>query len=247
MDVLLEAGEILLFSGAETYRVEETLERMGNALSCPGVQVLATPTGIHVSTGGHFPVTAFRRVEERGTRMDTLVRVNSLSRRLEREPLPLPSVRTELERIRNAKSPWSPGMATVAGAVASGSFALLLGGTGPDILASAVAGIGMTLLGRSVRPKFAGRFLSLAAGGFAAGALGAGAGLMGLKASIVIPSSVIILVPGLQVTNAVRDVLSGDLLSAAALGLEALVLALALAGGVGVGIGLVRLVTPWIG
>lgn len=238
---------MLLFSGAETYRVEETLERMGSALSCPGVQVLATPTGIHVSSGGPSPVTAFRRVEERGTRMDTLVRVNSLSRRMEREALALPSVRSELETIRHAKAPWTQATATAAGALASGSFALLLGGTGPDILASALAGMGMTVLGRRVRPKFAGRFLSLAAGGFAAGALGAGAGLMGLKASIVIPSSVIILVPGLQVTNAVRDVLSGDLLSAAALGLEALVLALALAGGVGVGIALVGLVAPWIG
>ena len=49
VDVILLAGEVLLTSGAEIHRVEETIERMGRAAGFVEVEVYATPTGLFIS------------------------------------------------------------------------------------------------------------------------------------------------------------------------------------------------------
>ena len=49
MEMAVRAGEIMLASGAEVYRVEDTITRICKACRIDHVEIFATPTGIFVS------------------------------------------------------------------------------------------------------------------------------------------------------------------------------------------------------
>lgn len=242
MDTLLEAGALLLASGAETYRVETTLRHMGRALGYGVVEIFATPTGIMLSVPGEG--MGLRRIHERRTRMDVIAEVNDLSRALDRDARTPLEVLGDLRAIAAMPAPFRERTHILAGAATSAGFAFLVGGRISEGLAAALIGAVMAAVRGGLGFALADRFLTAAMGGFLAGFAGAALALLGLREAVLIPSSLLLLVPGLQVTNAVRDVLSGDLLSGAALALEAVVLAFALAGGVGLGIGAFRLLSP---
>ena len=46
LDAVCLASQLILENGGETYRAEETVERMCQGLGIPGVDVLALPTGL---------------------------------------------------------------------------------------------------------------------------------------------------------------------------------------------------------
>jgi len=240
MDALLEAGVLLLASGAETYRVEDTLIHMGEALGFGKVEVFVTPTGVILSIPGHR--MGLRRVVERHTRMDIIARVNDLSRSLPARGGSRAEILRSVEEISHIAPPFRKTVEVAAAAAACVGFAFLVGARPLEGAAAALAGALMSLVRRGLGFAFADRFLTVTVGGVLAGMIGAVGASFGLREAVLIPSSLILLVPGLQITNAVRDVLSGDVLSGSALALEAVVLALALAGGAGIGLGAARLV-----
>ncbi len=47
----IKAGEVMMKSGGEIYRVEEVITRICRACGIPHVEVFATPTGIFASIG----------------------------------------------------------------------------------------------------------------------------------------------------------------------------------------------------
>ncbi len=48
--VCILAGKIMLVSGAETYRIEDTMSRIARAYGVKNPQSYSTPTGINFST-----------------------------------------------------------------------------------------------------------------------------------------------------------------------------------------------------
>ncbi|HET7615518.1 MAG TPA: threonine/serine exporter family protein, partial [Bacillales bacterium] len=53
MEACLLAGKIMLMSGAETYRVEDTMRRIAESYSVRKAHVFVTPTGIILSVEGY--------------------------------------------------------------------------------------------------------------------------------------------------------------------------------------------------
>ena len=51
LDCLLLAGQMMMESGAETYRVEDTMLRMARSQNIEDAQSYVTPTGIILSLG----------------------------------------------------------------------------------------------------------------------------------------------------------------------------------------------------
>ena len=77
------AGEIMLRSGAETYRVEDTIKHILDTAggdSNSGTEALVMLTGIIVTIErpGQEAITVMRRVHERGTNMHRIVEVNEV-------------------------------------------------------------------------------------------------------------------------------------------------------------------------
>ena len=95
------AGRIIMENGGETYRVEETVTRMGRAFGLKNVESFAVPSGVFVSCekedGTHE--TAVLRVHRRGTNLRRVDAVNQISRRAEAgEITPEEALRALIER-----------------------------------------------------------------------------------------------------------------------------------------------------
>jgi uncharacterized membrane protein YjjP (DUF1212 family) len=83
LDVTTELGYLLAMSGAETYRVEETVTRIFAAYGITA-EVFAIPNCLHVSleTENQQPLTRMRRIGHHGNDLDCVERYSNLSRRL---------------------------------------------------------------------------------------------------------------------------------------------------------------------
>jgi uncharacterized membrane protein YjjP (DUF1212 family) len=239
---LLDLGTALLENGAETPRAEETLAHAARALGLPTAETMVTPSGIWVTVEEDGETaTAVRRVRRRELALWRLVALNDLSRRMRAEVRPLVAWAEALAAIRTQAAPYPPGAGEVGGGLAAAAFAGLIGAGAAETLAAFVLGVAGTAIRRAFRGYFGGRFLAVLSGGVLSGFAGQAARLAfgaALRPDVLIPAGILVLVPGLQLTNAVRDVIHGDLLSAGSLFLEAFVLSLGIATGVALGIGL---------
>lgn len=82
LDTAVMAGEILLESGAETWRVEDTMLRMLRMSGLKTADVLALTTGFVVTLDDPAmdSMTVMRSVESRATDLNRIHAVNQLSR-----------------------------------------------------------------------------------------------------------------------------------------------------------------------
>ena len=83
------AARLILENGGETYRVEETVTRMGHAFGFDEVEAFAVPSGIFISYRKHDGniETAVKRVRKGATDLTRVDEVNAISRRMELEKL----------------------------------------------------------------------------------------------------------------------------------------------------------------
>ncbi|HIW41235.1 MAG TPA: threonine/serine exporter family protein [Candidatus Mediterraneibacter vanvlietii] len=238
------AGEIMLRSGAETYRVEDTIKHIldtaGSEDRKVKTEALVLLTGIIVTieSPGEETVTVMRRVHDRGTNMHRIVEVNEISRRYCAGELSAEETQTRLNQIRGKQ--YTVGIYNLATVLVPAGFAPLFGGSLREILASAAVGVVLALLmtiGKRVRIS---SFIlnMLCSAGIAVAALLLRMCIPQLNMDTVIISGIMPLVPGVAITNAIRDTLRGDYISGGARVLEAFVTAAAIAIGAGVGIAL---------
>lgn len=237
MDVCLLAGKIMLQSGAETYRVEDTMMRMATALGIGQTHSYVTPTVIMFSveeTGA--AKTKLIRISERTTDLKKVAMVNSVSRKISSGDTGLLEAWTELKEIEAAKLTYSFMYQLAAAAVASGCFTIMFKGNWVDFLPSVAAGGGGFLCAvyfhRLVPVKFFSEFLASTIIGLLSFAF-INMGL-GQELDKIIIGSVMPLVPGLLITNAVRDLMAGHLVSGISKGAEAFLTAFAIGSGIAV-------------
>ena len=268
------AGEIMLRSGAETYRVEDTIKHIldtaggaggdrgdGSSGTGAGGTVNARANGISPSrraesagavrteslvmlTGiivtierpGQEAVTVMRRVHDRGTNMHRIVEVNEISRKYCAGELSAEETWEKLKSIKGRQyTVWMYNIATV---LVPAGFAPLFGGGLREIPAAAAVGVLLAVVmtvGKRLRIS---SFIlnMICAGGVAAAAMALKVWNPALNMDTVIISGIMTLVPGVAITNAIRDTLRGDYISGGARALEAFVTAAAVAIGAGVGI-----------
>lgn len=97
------AGQILLESGAETYRVEETISRICIAYGAHTADSFVIPTGIMVTVTYYDEVaTLVKRITSRGVDLNKINAVNDLSRRIQTESIELCDFNKHLIKISNA-------------------------------------------------------------------------------------------------------------------------------------------------
>ena len=83
LDVTTELGYLLAMSGAETFRVEDTIIRVFAAYGIQA-EAFAIPNCLTVSleTDHQKPMTRMRRIGHHGTDLNAVERFNSISRRI---------------------------------------------------------------------------------------------------------------------------------------------------------------------
>lgn len=240
LNIALLSGEILLTSGSEIYRVEDTIDRICGAygIEC---EAFVTPTGIMLSgwatANPNDAVSLVKRIRNRTINLHNIEIINTFSRELQQCSLPYDQAMAKLNAVKTA--PYFP-FAKRLGAAALTSFAytLLFRGSYIDgLCAAAISILIYTCLEKMKKINFSqyfGNFLcSLAAGLIS---ICAGKLVPQLQVDAIIIGSIMILVPGLAITNGIRDALHGDILSSQARVVEALIVVTSI--GVGVGISL---------
>lgn len=235
LEVALKAGEILLRSGAEIYRVEDTINRI---CRCYGVvcESFVLPTGIFISTvGGQCEsISLIKRIQERTVDLYRIENINEFSRSLQKQTVSYEEAMKTLEDIWHTPQHGFFVRLLSAGIVAF-VFTLLFNGTLPEALAA----LPISMLVYLVNEKISGiglfRIFELFVSGVIIGALSflITKLLPDLSIYRIIIGSVMILVPGVTLTNGMRDALHGDINSSMLRLAEAVFVAAAIGAGVG--------------
>lgn len=231
---VLDVGEMMLTSGAEVNRVENTIQRMMQAYGCNRVDVFTIPSNIVVSvqTMEEVVLTQTRRIANYETDMYKIERCNALSRRVCADPPTLQELKNVVEEIKQEKG-YSRLTKLITYGVISAAFSVFFGGTWLDGVAAFVCGL---LLYVSVEACGRLKVQRIILNILCSAIVGLGAVLLtslGIGQSVdkIIIGNIMLLIPGIALTSSVRDMISGDTVSGM-LGLcEALIRALAIAAG----------------
>src|SRR5699024_1486374 len=122
--VCMLAGKIMLESGAETHRVEDTMNRIAEAYGCKDVQSFAMPTGVHFSIQ-ESDASHFLRVSSRATDLHKIADVNDISRNIASGDIPLNQAVEMLQNVERSRQTFTKLIQIIAAALVSGSFTIM--------------------------------------------------------------------------------------------------------------------------
>ena len=234
--LIADAGLVLLRNGAETYRTSETMEYMAYSLQIKSVDLFVLPSTVMVSiqTGDGENATVIRRVTRRTINLDRVVRINQLSREMAAEKKSYSEARHLIDVIRRERTGFSvlPSIG-FAGLVAVG-FAVMQNGNGAECIASFVAGALVRFVAHLVSKVEQSRILFEFLGAICAALVGIVAHNLfeSVQRDVVIVGGIMPLVPGVAITNSIRDIINGDNLSGIIRGIEAALSSIAIAMGI---------------
>lgn len=224
----------MLQSGAETYRVEDTMVRIAASFGALHTHSYMTPTGIIFSMEDPQPITRLIRISDRTTNLYKIEQVNMVSRSISTGKLSIAEAKAALEEIEKHDTIYPLWLKVMMAAIASGCFLIMFKGIWADFIPAMIAGgVGFyssVFLHRVVPVKFFSEFTGALMIGLCSILMviyGFGGNL-----DIIIISSVMPLVPGLLITNAIRDLMAGHLVSGLSKGAEAFITSFAIGAGI---------------
>jgi Uncharacterized conserved protein len=230
----LQMGELLLDCGAEISRIEDTLQRLGRAYGAERMEIFVIPSliSITLSFPGNEAVTETRRIRSSGGNdFYRLEKLNALSRDCCTSPLPTSALQGRLDEIARGRKPRS--VVYFGSVLAAGSFAVFFGGTLWDGIAAAVFALLICVLqerlGKTALNTVAFNLVISLLTGLAVGFLTRA--LPFLHMDMILIGDIMLLIPGIAMTNAIRNMLIGDTISGVVRLAESLIWALALANG----------------
>lgn len=234
------AAEIMVRNGSETYRVEDTIIRICKSEGLDYVEALVTPTGIQVSidqshSSQHHMLSFMKRIQHRLINLEKVSEVNDFSRRFVVKEMSVEEGMRRLREIDKKSPPFRIRTQALFGGVASGFFVLLVGASFPEFISALLSTIIMTfVLGVLIKRGFSYFFAHLT-GGMIAATLAIIASTLhsDIHMNLVIIGGIMVMVPGVAITNGLRDAVAGDLMSGIIRGVEALTIAVSIAFGVG--------------
>lgn len=236
LKIALLAGEILMQSGSEIYRAEDTAKIISKSFGV-NVECFFMPTGIFISSYGedNKSISLMKRITHRTVDLHRIEMVNAFSRRINKENLSIEEAERELLRIGEAPY-FKFSVMLIAATFTAPVYTLLFKGTLIDALIAAPISATIFIANSGISKIGFFQFFSLFVSGVIAGALTIFAKEIYPPIHIdkVIAGAIMILVPGLAITSAIKDALKGDLVSSGARIGEALLVVIA----IGVGLGL---------
>ncbi|KXT85578.1 threonine/serine exporter family protein [Streptococcus panodentis] len=242
VDVIMLAGTLLLQSGSEIYRVEDTMIRIAHSQGIMDCNALAMPVAIFFSVE-NTNVSRMKRNLRTNYNIEKVCEVNQVSRQLVSGLISLQEAFEELNRLKSKRLPYSNQQLTLAATLSAPFFSIMFGGNFYDALGAALATffgfISYLYTEKYVRIPFVSTF--------------AGAFIFGLLAQIwvrysgfptsadlIIAGSVMPFVPGIALTNSVRDIMTSHINSGMSKLFESLLITLALGAGTSVALLLMK-------
>ena len=213
LDLATDLGYELAMAGAETFRVEESISRV---MAAYGVQaeVFAIPNYLVVSivTETGKPITRMRRIGHHGNDLDAVEKYSGLSRALcNRTPEPKEGIRW-FQLVEEKRVYYSTPMLYLGNFLGASGFGLFFGCNAVDALCAGICGILVGFVNMILDRRKANQFFRTIASAFFTALLAYAMGASGITQNpdAVTIGALMLLVPGLLFTNAMRDIIYGD-------------------------------------
>ena len=230
----LDIGEQMLLSGAEVGRVEDSMRLICTAYGCTRVDAFTITSSIVVSliTADGKHITQTRRISSYKTDLTKLDKLNQLSREMCTKKPDLEVVHEKIKVIKNSKRYPLWFECITYGAIA-GAFTVFFGGSFADAGVSAIIGVVLRLIvylnGISkVNQVFSSLLSSFAMCFLAFLCVNNG---FGESIDNIVIGNIMLLIPGVGLTNSLRDLISGDIMAGVLRLCEVILIALSIAAG----------------
>ncbi len=213
LDLVTELGFSLAMAGAETFRIEDSINRILNAYGAESeVFAITNCMTVSIRTPDGKSVTRIKRIGYHGNDLDAVEKYNSLSRRICAET-PEPSVAIQwLKETHASRRRHKLAILLLGNFLGSFGFAFFFGGTLLDALCGGICGIFLGLTDLYLQRFKTNHFFRTIACAFIMTFVAHLTALSGItnNTDMVIIGPLMILVPGLIFTNAMRDIIYGD-------------------------------------
>ena len=248
VDLAVLAGEIMMSSGAETHRTEDTMLRILSTTGLPRADAFVLSTGLTLTFAydENHTITVTRRAEAVSTNLGRVYEVNRISRAFCKGELTLEEATEQMKQTKQLHL-YSSAMKILGGMITSGAFCYMFGGTLADTVAAMISGFVLMLMLPMLQSRLNRAFVTTALASLmmalTAMTLTHVAGTywgIELRSEYLIVGAMMPVVPGVAITNAIRDMLYGDYVSACARIMDAFLTAAAVALGIGLGLAVSR-------
>ncbi|EEN97543.1 hypothetical protein VCG_003400 [Vibrio cholerae 12129(1)] len=208
--LIAQAGQMLLAHGAESTLVGDIMRRMGLASGMSEVEVSLSASSLVVTTvHKEHCITTARRSPDRGINMRVVTQIQRICIMMEKGILDHSLAQRKLNHISPER--YNRWLVVVMIGLSCAAFSRLAGGDWMVFLITLIA----SSVGMIVRQEIGHRqfnpLINFAATAFVTSVISAQAVIyqLGNKPTIVMASSVLMLVPGFPLINAVADMLKG--------------------------------------
>ena len=213
LDLVVDLCYELAMAGAETYRIEESANRIFMTYGLQA-EVFAIPNNLTVSieTPDGQLMTRMRRIAPHGNDLDSVDQLSALSRAICNRKPDVQEGKQWLEYVCSHKRSYSLPLSLLGSLLGAAGYGIFFGGTWLDALWAGICGIVVGLVNMALDKIKTNQFFQTIAASFLMALIAYGVAALGLthNADSVIIGALMILVPGLLFTNAMRDIIYGD-------------------------------------
>lgn len=229
-------GRNILENGGEIYRVEDSVNFFLQAYGINDAQIFAIPSSVMVTIfDDEKPLTQIERVKASSQNLDKLAKFNNLCRYACKNKPSIQYILDEIDRIRGEK-PYTFRTLLLCYGVAAAFFCLFWQGNLRDASVAFVCGLATKYCLSFLAKGRANVFFTNAVTGAVIGYIAMGFVYFGFADNYdkIIIGSIMALVPGVALTNVMRDIIAGDIITGTSKLSEVLLVATAIAVGIAI-------------
>lgn len=231
-----DIGAAMLEYGGEVYRVESSIRFILTAYGCnpSTTDIFAIPSSIIITVNDEDgrPITKTKRIFTKEIDLNKVDKLNNLSRHICKRKPSYNSIMHHFNKIIVLK-PYPFAAELVCYAIVGFAFTIFFGGTLPDAVAGSFVALSIKVL-RWILDKLEANefFMCFFCSGYAAliAILAVNLGVADQSDKIII-GSLMTLVPGIAITNCMRDLIVGDFMAGLARMADAILTAVGIAAG----------------
>ena len=232
LDLVLDIAEQMVISGAEVARTEYSIRRICKSLGAVRAEALSITTSLIVTVyyGEYSSVTQTRRVDKFAYNMDRLEKMNALSREICEKKLSVEEGRKRFKELMSEKY-YSFYHQILFFMLIAFTFTLFFGGSIKDALTSSAIAVLFKYIDQFAKKIEINKFVPIVTSSLVGGFLAIVAVRLGIADSVSMVSigDVMLLIPGIMLTNSLRDMFGGDTITGGIRFIEAAMIAIMIA------------------
>ena len=237
LEIILKAGKILLSSGAEISRTEDTMNYIARAMNFKDLEAYVSNRGIFATAkkDDNTEITRIYNVPEVDINLSKIESVNALSRRITQKSITIEEVISELEKI-NTMPDYSIFWRLVAYTIGASGFSYAIGSSITDSIIAGIIGLILGVYICTIKRILSSDVLITILGSILIALLG---NLfihfeLGSNLSVILLGAMIDIVPGVPFVNAIREYSQNNYNTGITLMMGALLTCISMAVGVAV-------------